>query len=186
MRSIPIACSGNACINSIFGNYVNHLFGWGPTESAPLLLLVGLMIGIAPATLGKALGLRKSIVAGALIYALGLALTAFAHVPKYLVLSTLVTSLGCICIHALIAFIANQAASDERGAVLGGIETLNELTLAIAHSGYGRTLALFISDKAPMKLPGAPFVLASAILVVAFAILQGTFTTFAQRAAAFF
>ena len=22
---------GNACINSIFGNYVNHLFGWGPT-----------------------------------------------------------------------------------------------------------------------------------------------------------
>ena len=70
--------------------------------------------------------------------------------------------------------------------MLGGIETLSELCLALALSGYGRLLALFISDKAPMKLPGAPFVLASAILVVAFAILQGTFTTFAQRAAAFF
>ena len=29
---------GNACINSQFGNYVNHLFGWGPQESAPLLV----------------------------------------------------------------------------------------------------------------------------------------------------
>ena len=143
------------------------------------------MIGIAPATLGKALGLRKSIVAGSLIYALGLALTAFAHVPKYLVLSTLVTSLGCICIPALIAFIANQAASDERGAVLGGIETLNELTLAIAHSGYGRTLALFISDKAPMKLPGAPFLLASACMLGGLGIVEKTIAAFPAAAAGF-
>ena len=32
---------GNACINSQFGNYVNHLFGWGPQESAPLLVPAG-------------------------------------------------------------------------------------------------------------------------------------------------
>ena len=33
----------NTCMNSQFGNYVNHLFGWGPQESAPLLVLIGIV-----------------------------------------------------------------------------------------------------------------------------------------------
>ena len=59
----------------------------------------------------------------------------------------LFTSVGCICIPALVAFIANQAAPAERGALLGGVETLQEACLALAHSSYGRLFALFISDK---------------------------------------
>ena len=176
----------NACINSQFGNYVNHLFGWGAQESAPLLVLIGIMLAIAPQLLVPRLGLKRSIQTGSLVYALGLLATGFAKTPPILVCSVVLTSLGCICIPALVTFIANQAEPSERGALLGGVETLQEACLAIAYVVYGRLFAHFISDKAPMKLPGAPFVLASAILVVAFAILQGTFTTFAQRAAAFF
>lgn len=51
----------NACINSQFGNYVNHLFGWGPQESAPLLVLVGVMLAIAPRVLVPRLGLKHSV-----------------------------------------------------------------------------------------------------------------------------
>ena len=175
---------GNACINSQFGNYVNHLFGWGPQESAPLLVpawsdhqtrtralarasanpgpnralaceavepsaaprlsplrhgthllhllpptpraqvLVGVMIAIAPPALVPRLGLKRSIEYGALVYALGLLCTAFAHSPLKIIASTLLTSVGCICIPALVAFIANQAAPAERGALLGALETL--------------------------------------------------------------
>lgn len=174
---------GNACINSIFGNYVNHLFGWGPQETAPLLVLVGLMIAIAPATLVPRLGLTRSVQAGALIYGVGLLGVAFAATPKVLVLSTLFSSLGCIAIPALIALIASQAAPNQRGALLGGIETLNELCLALAHSGYGRTLALFISDKAPFKLPGVPFLVASALLFGGFGVATHTFSAFPGVAA---
>ena len=178
---------GNACINSIFGNYVNHLFGWGEQESAPLLVLVGLMIAIAPATLVPWLGLKKSIEYGSLTYAIGLIGTALStKVPKHLVISVLVASLGCIAVPALIAFIANQAASDERGAVLGGIETLNELCLALAHSTYGRTLALFISTKAPVaNMPGAPFFLGAAFLIAGLGVMVHTFGSLPEAAAQF-
>ena len=165
---------GNACINSQFGNYVNHLFGWGPQESAPLLVpaasdpqtrtralapgrwssrppprasaplarharhaplapapraqvLVGVMIAIAPPALVPHLGLKRSIEYGAVVYALGLLCTAFAHSPLKIIASTLLTSVGCICIPALVAFIANQAVPAERGALLGALETLQAL-----------------------------------------------------------
>ena len=178
---------GNACINSQFGNYVNHLFGWGPQESAPLLVpaasdpqtrtralapslgepspepgasrgggrairrsaplppshgthgthplapapraqvLVGVMIAIAPPALVPHLGLKRSIEYGAIVYALGLLCTAFAHSPLKIIASTLLTSVGCICIPALVAFIANQAVPAERGALLGALETLQAL-----------------------------------------------------------
>ena len=105
--------------------------------------------------------------------------------PKPLVYATLYTSVGCIAIPALTAFIANQALPHERGAVLGGLETLNELCLALAHTTYGRTLALFISDRAPIKLPGAPFVLASGFLVAGLTVARKAFAAFPEAAATF-
>ena len=74
---------GNACINSQFGNYVNHLFGWGPEQSAPLLVLVGLMIAMAPPALVPRLGLRWSILLGGGVYSAGLIGTAFARTPPH-------------------------------------------------------------------------------------------------------
>ena len=82
------------------------------------------MIAIAPPALVPRLGLKRSIEYGALVYALGLLCTAFAHSPLKIIASTLLPSVGCICIPALVAFIANQAAPAERGALLGALETL--------------------------------------------------------------
>ena len=135
----------------------------------------------------KARAQGKSIEYGSLTYAIGLIGTALStKVPKHLVISVLVASLGCIAVPALIAFIANQAASDERGAVLGGIETLNELCLALAHSTYGRTLALFISTKAPVaNMPGAPFFLGAAFLIAGLGVMVHTFGSLPEAAAQF-
>lgn len=85
------------------------------------------MIAIAPPALVPHLGLKRSIEYGAVVYALGLLCTAFAHSPLKIIASTLLTSVGCICIPALVAFIANQAAPAERGALLGALETLQAL-----------------------------------------------------------
>ena len=85
------------------------------------------MIAIAPPALVPRLGLKRSIEYGAIVYALGLLCTAFAHSPLKIIASTLLTSVGCICIPALVAFIANQAAPAERGALLGALETLQAL-----------------------------------------------------------
>ena len=176
---------GNACINSQFGNYVNHLFGWGPQESAPLLVLIGLMLGIAPRLLVPRLGLKTSIQAGALIYAVGLLCTAFASTPPALVYAVLFTSVGCICLPALITFIANQAEPAQRGALLGGIETLQEACLAFALPTYGRIFAYFIADTTSLRLPGAPFILASVVILAGLGLITHTFAAYPAAASQF-
>jgi len=175
----------NTCMNSQFGNYVNHLFGWGPQESAPLLVLIGIMFLIAPGLLVPRLGLKRSIESGALIYGVGLLCTAFARTPPQLVWSVLLTSVGCIGTVSLVAFIANQADPAERGALLGAVETLQELMEALGHSGYGRLFAFAISDASALKLPGSPFLVASGLLLAALATIKSTFAKFPAAAASF-
>ena len=92
-------------------------------------------------------------------------------------------SIGCICIPALVAFIANQAKPSERGALLGGLETLQEACEALGHSGYGRVFGYFISDKAVANLPGAPFIMAGTLLFLGLAAIQTTFASEPEEAA---
>lgn len=173
----------NTCINSQFGNYVNYLFGWGPQESAPLLMLIGVMFLLAPATLVPRLGLKHSIEYGMALFGAGLLFTGLSTTPKAVVGSVLLTSIGCIGTVSLVAFIVNQAAPAERGALLGAVETLQELMEAFGHSGYGRLFALAISEKAVRKLPGVPFLVASTLLLGAVATIKRTFAAFPEAAA---
>ena len=63
---------------------------------------------------------------------------------------------------------------------------MQELCLAIAHSSYGRMFAFSISDAAPMRLPGAVFLAASAYMLGALAVIRRAFAMFPMAAASFF
>ena len=63
---------------------------------------------------------------------------------------------------------------------------MQELCLAIAHSSYGRMFAFSISDVAPMRLPGAVFLAASAYMLGALAVIRRAFAMFPVAAASFF
>jgi len=175
----------NTCVNAVFGNYVNHLFGWGPEESGPLLVLVGIVLAVAPRMLVPRLGLRRSMLIGTGWYALGQLATAFAHTPSRLVSSILFMSVGCIGTVSLVAFISNQAEPAERGALLGAVETLQELCEAVGHSGYGRLFAYFISDAAPVRLPGAPFIAAGSLMLAALGFIKSTLMAHPEASARF-
>ena len=69
--------------------------------------------------------------------------------------------------------------------MLGGIETLSELCLALAHSGYGRLLAVFISEAAPLRLPGAPFLLAGVLMLGGLGVIRTTLAAAPEAAARF-
>ena len=175
----------NTCMNSLFGNYVNHKFGWGPQESAPLLVVIGLMFLVAPGLLVPRLGLRRSMEGGMLTYGLGMLAIAFARTPKTLVSSVFLSSIGCIGTVSLVAFISGQAEPNQRGALLGAVETLQELMEAFGHSFYGRLFAYCISDGSALAQPGTPFVLASALLLAALASIRRTLAAFPEAAARF-
>jgi MFS transporter, DHA1 family, tetracycline resistance protein len=80
---------------------------------------------------------------------------------------------------------AVQAEPAERGALLGAVETLQELCEAVGHSGYGRLFAYFISDAAPVRLPGAPFIAAGSLMLAALGFIKSTLMAHPEASARF-
>ena len=64
---------------------------------------------------------------------------------------------------------------DVAAELLGGLGSIQELCGAIGNPAYARLFAYFISDAAPVKLPGAHFVFASALMIACFAVSRRTF-----------
>ena len=76
---------------------------------------------------------------------------------------------------AIVAVLTTQAAPNEQGALLGGLGSIQELCGALGNPSYARLFAYFISAAAPVKLPGAHFVFASALMIACFAVSRRTF-----------
>lgn len=162
-----LAALARGSLDAQFPNYTNLRFGWTQAQSGPVLVLVGLMLAIAPRILVPILGMRQAIVTGLLVFALGLIGAGLAPTPAGFVGSIAVIAVGCVCLPTLQALLANLADPGERGALLGAVGSLNELTGAIGSTLYAVLLAKFTSDDAPLPLPGFHFFVGAAFLVVA-------------------
>ena len=183
------------------------------------------MLAVAPRLVVPRLGIGRSVLYGSLLFAAGQLATAFAPTPAAFVLAIFVSAVGCACIPALVAIIAEQGGPGERGArpargacpcsladntthfqytfstersaqpqqqrhtyarlpassiapaeappractgaLLGGLGSLTELCGALGNPLYSRLFAYFISDAAPLKLPGAHFIAAAIFLLMA-------------------
>lgn len=176
----------NCCLNSLFNDYVNYRFGWGPAQAGPLLVVVGLMLAITPRLLVPRLGLQRAIQLGSLVFAAGQLANGLAPTPRLFFLGICITALGTVCLPATVAFIANLAGEGERGALLGGLSTTQELCSALALFSYGRVFSYAISDKAPFNLPGLPFILSAAFLLVACGVITHTLSGANASTAALF
>lgn len=164
------ASLARASLDAQFANYSNIRFGWTQAQSGPVLVLVGLMLAIAPRFLVPYLGLQRSILTGLLIFSIGLTGTGLAPTPLGFVLGIFVVSIGCMCLPGLQALLANLAQPGERGALLGAVGSLNELTGAIGSTLYASLLAQFTSPQAPLPVPGMHFILGAGLLLVAYLI----------------
>jgi len=166
-------------LDAQFTNYADIRFGWTQAQSGPVLVLVGLMLAIAPRLLVPLLGLRRSILYGLLIWTVGLVGTGLAPTPMGFVAGIFVVSIGCVAVPAVQALIANLAAEGERGALLGALGSLNELTAAISSTMYASLLAYFTSDNSPVNIPGGHFMVGAGFLLIAWSIAVPKF--FAYR-----
>jgi len=164
-------------LDAQFTNYSSIRFGWTQAQSGPVLVLVGLMLAIAPRILVPLLGMKQSILSGLLVLAAGLTLTGLAPTSAGFVWSIFVVSIGCVCIPSLQALLSNLAKPGERGALLGAVGSVNELTGAIGSTMYASVLAKFTSDSAPIPVPGMHFIVASGLLLVAWAVAMHGFAS---------
>ena len=162
-------------LDAQFINYANLRFGWSQQQAGPVMVVVGLMLAVAPRVLVPLLGLERAMLSGMLVFALGLGGAGLAPSPTGFVAWIMVVSVGCMCIPALQAVVTSLADPAERGALLGALGAVNELTAAVGSTLYAAVLAAFTSDRPPLPLPGMHFFLGAALLVVAWAISARTF-----------
>lgn len=170
-------CSLARCsLDAQFTNYSNIRFGWTQAQSGPVLVLVGLMLAVAPRLFISYFGLQKAILTGILFFAFGLAGAGLAPTPQLFIFSIFIVSVGCMCLPAVQSVLANLAKPGERGALLGAVGSLTELTGAIGSTMYAVLLAKFTAEDALLggRVPGGHFLFGSILLLVAWAIsLQG-------------
>ena len=170
-------------LDAQFVNYADIRFGWSQKESGPVMVIVGLMLAVAPRLLVPRFGLKNAVLGGLLLLATGLSSTGLAPTARGFVGSIVVVSVGCVCIPAVQACLTNLARPGERGALLGTLGSLTELTGAIGSTVYSSVLALFTSDRAPLPLPGFHFFVGAAALLVAFAVASRGFAAYPEDAA---
>ena len=132
---------GNLALNACFVPYVDAKFGWGPQQSGPLLVVVGLMLAVVPKLVVPRLGVVGAANFGCLVYALGFICAALAPTGPQYVAAIVVCGFGAVAVPALTSIVAGAADRNSKGAVLGGLQTLQELASAAGYPLYGRLLA---------------------------------------------
>jgi DHA1 family tetracycline resistance protein-like MFS transporter len=75
---------------------------------------------------------------------------------------------------AIQALTTQMVAPDQQGQLQGATNSVQSVSQLVGPFLFTLTFAYFIGDSAPLKLPGAPFLLASALLLLALLIAWRT------------
>jgi DHA1 family tetracycline resistance protein-like MFS transporter len=149
--------------------FTEYRFGWDSKQVALMLALVGVFSAIVQGVLvGRivpALGERRTLLLGLTCGALGFMVYGFAGTGLMFLAALPLSALGGLAGPATQALVSRQVTPDAQGRVQGALTSLVSLTGIFAPLMFAGTFSLFISDRAPMHLPGAPWLLAGCWLV---------------------
>jgi MFS transporter, DHA1 family, tetracycline resistance protein len=168
----------HAVLPSIFVLYATYRYGWDSTTVGITLAMVGICAmavqgaGIGPIV--RLFGERLSLLLGLVCGAAGFFIFAIAPTGPLSWIGIPVMSLWGVSGAAIQSLMTKQVASDQQGQLQGATASVQSVSQLVGPFLFTLTFAYFISDQAPVKLPGAPFFLASALVLLAFAIAAGT------------
>jgi DHA1 family tetracycline resistance protein-like MFS transporter len=158
-------------LNSTYVLYADYRYGWGTQLVGYTLAFVGLCSGIVQAVLVRRLmpklGERLMIMIGLPLAAAGYLLFGFASVGWIFLLGIPFLSLGGLSGPPAQALMTQQVDPHEQGRLQGALTSLASLAGIFGPALFANLFGLFISDHAPMHLPGVAFVLAAALLATA-------------------
>ena len=158
-------------LNSTYVLYTDYRFGWGPQAVGYTLGLVGLCSGVVQAVLVRRLmptfGERRLIIAGLSLCIVGYLFFGFAPVAWGFLAGIPFLCLGGLAGPPAQALMTQQVDPHEQGRLQGALASLASLAGIFGPALFANLFALFISDHAPARLPGAAFLLSAALLLAA-------------------
>jgi MFS transporter, DHA1 family, tetracycline resistance protein len=158
-------------IQSNWSYFTAYRFQWTPKTIGISLAVVGVLVSFVQAVLIRIttpkLGNHRSIYIGLLLNALGMFLFAIAS-QSWMMFAFLVPyCLGGIAGPALQSTISGHVPPNEQGELQGSLTSLLSITAIFGPLIMTNLFAYFTSSRAPMMLPGAPFVLGGALMLSA-------------------
>jgi MFS transporter, DHA1 family, tetracycline resistance protein len=158
-------------LNSTYVLYTDYRYGWGPQVVGYTLAFVGLCSGLVQAVLvGKLmprLGEKRLIMIGLPLCVVGYLFFGLSSVAWVFLLGIPFLCLGGLSGPPAQALMTQQVDPHEQGRLQGALTSLASLAGIFGPALFANLFALFISDHAPIHLPGISFVLAASLLVIA-------------------
>ncbi len=190
LRRYPAVSSLAACLVMIYiashavqsnwSYYTMLKFSWNEAMVGYSLGFVGVLVSLVQGGLIRIvipkIGQVKSIYAGLAFYGIGLLLFAFASSSWMMFAFLIPYCLGGIAGPALQGYISSHVPANEQGELQGALTSLISVTSIIGPVLMNGLFAYFTSPKTPYYFPGAPFILASALIVVSIVLAVKSFT----------
>ena len=170
---------------STFVLYASYRYGWDTKTVGLTLAIVGIcaMIvqGVAIAPIVRRFGERRALLLGLACGAAGFLIFGAAPTGPIFCIGIPVMALWGVAGAATQALMTRLVGPDQQGQLQGATSSVQSLSQLLGPFLFTLTFAYFIGESAPAKLPGAPFLLAAFLLVLAL-MIAARFTSPASKA----
>lgn len=163
---------------STFVLYATYRYGWDAATVGLTLALVGICamvvqgLGIGP-IVGR-LGERRALLLGLGCGAVGFLIFGLAPTGPLFWLGIPVMAFWGVAGAATQSLMTRLVAPDQQGQLQGATNSVQSVSQLVGPFLFTLTFAYFIGAQAPAQLPGAPFLLASALLLLALLVAART------------
>lgn len=165
---------GHHVLPSVWSFFTMEKFDWSPREVGYSLGFVGVLMVISQAWLLRILlprlGARRAGVAGFLCAMLAFAGYAAATEVWMIYLFLLVGALQGFATPAMHGIMSVNVPASEQGELQGGLASMSSLTAILSPPVMTQIFATFTGADAPVYFPGAPFVAAALLTLMALAV----------------
>lgn len=169
--SITLMSIAGFAMQSTWTFFTIEKFQWTEAMVGNSLGFVGLLVGLVQGGLIRVvhpvLGQQKSVIAGLSMYTIGFLLFGFASQSWMLYAFMIPYALGGISGPALQGIISNQVPVTEQGELQGALTGLMSASAIVGPMLMTNIFAWFTSPRAPVQLPGAPFLMGGILTLIA-------------------
>ncbi len=173
-----LAQVAHVVLPSTFVLYATYRYGWDTTTVGLTLAMVGICsIAVQGAAIGpmvRRFGERRALLLGLGCGAVGFLIYGAAPTGLLFWLGIPVMALWGVAGAATQALTTQLVAPDQQGQLQGATNSVQSVSQLVGPFLFTLTFAYFIGNQAPLKLPGAPFLLAAALMLLALLIAART------------
>jgi DHA1 family tetracycline resistance protein-like MFS transporter len=166
-----IAQLAHVVLPSTFVLYATYRYGWNAATVGVTLAMVGICAmavqGLAIGAIVKRLGESRALLLGLGCGAVGFLIFGVAPSGALFWLGIPVMALWGVAGAATQALMTRLVAPDQQGQLQGATTSVQSVSQLLGPFLFTLTFAYFIGERTPLTLPGAPFLLASTLLVLA-------------------